>query len=108
MEVGSPDFHKILGSALGYPPKAVKFFAESWGNNELAQLKVGMYYLGIGCSGNVEDLTENCLWLWKQYQIKEKMKVRLDSNLIDVDYMDIEKLEHLKTQYTQKLKQADY
>jgi hypothetical protein len=104
VEPGSKEFHKVLGSALGYPPKAVQFFAESWVDESLDQLKVGMYYLGIGCSGSIEDLTENCLWLWNQYQIEEGIKVRLGTNFTEVDYMDLEKLEHLKIQYTQKLK----
>ena len=103
-KTGSPEFYKVWGCALGYPPKTIQFFAESWVDEKLDQLKVGMYYLGIGCSGSIEDLTENCLWLWNQYQIEVGIKVRLDTSFTEVDYMDLEKLEHLKIQYTQKLK----
>lgn len=95
----SPEFHKILGLALGYPPKAVEFFARLQMKDEEAKKlqpkRVGMHYMGIPCNGNVDDLVENCLWLWDTYTVPEvpdTLKVRIETTFYDVQYKDIDTL----------------
>lgn len=102
----SPEFHKILGLALGYPPKAVEFHSKLWSENEEAKQlelrKVGMHYYGITCNGNVDDLIENCLWLWDTYNFpdgpKDTLEVRIHTNFYPVEYKDVDTLKKLQEQ----------
>lgn len=101
MEHTSPEFHRILGLTLGYPPKAVDFFVKreeckKQGKfNELQRLKskvVGLHYAGISCNGNYEDLISNARWLWDTYKQEEQLKVRVDSSYVFVEYRNDKKL----------------
>lgn len=98
--VPSPDFHRILGMALGYPPKAVDFFVKCEQDRSMENLKIGMHYQGISCSGNVYDLIENCNWLWEKYTFdrcsKEPLEVRIGYNMHKVEKGDIQRLRELQ------------
>jgi hypothetical protein len=103
----SPDFHRLLGHTLGFPPKAVEYFAQTKMGTVEAELlnkrKVGMYYLGIGCSGDIYDLVENVHWLWDTYQINKEMEVRLGCSMITIPFGKTEMLERIKEEHEQKL-----
>lgn len=105
--VQSPDFHRLLGYALGYPPKAVEYFAktkeETTDGKMLKARKVGMYYLGIGCSGDILDLVENCNWLWDTYGIDSEMEIRIDSDFISVPYGDLEAVQQIRDETLHRL-----
>lgn len=98
--VPSPDFHRILGLALGYPPKAVEFYVQCERDPSLRKFKVGMHYQGVPCNGSVYDLVENCNWLWEKYTFdgcsKEPLEVRIGYNMHKVEKGDIHRLRELQ------------
>lgn len=80
-----PLYHIILGKALGYPPKAVNFYAQYYGwqlkDREEAKRyffthKVGFRYMGIMCEGHIDDLEENADWLWERYPSDKPMVIK--------------------------------
>lgn len=99
VKVRSNKFHQILGETLGYPPKAVDFYVQCLDKKELEQLKVGMHYMGIHCSGSAGDLVENTLWLWDTYSrsdVHSLLEVRIDSSFYSVNCKDVERLKELQ------------
>ncbi|WP_124727910.1 tetratricopeptide repeat protein [Staphylospora marina] len=72
----SPEYIRILGLTLGFPPKAVDFHVRSlsrdpahpqeatkWYNLH----KVRANYAGNMFAENIDDLVENTEWLWNRY-----------------------------------------
>ncbi|MBA4542904.1 hypothetical protein H1164_08315 [Thermoactinomyces daqus] len=104
-EANSPEFHRLLGITLGYPPLAVEFFVQAKLNPELEKRKVGMYHLGIGCSGDILDLIDNCRWLWDTYKLPEKIDIRLGTEFVSIPYGQMEELERIKTEYLKTIPQ---
>ncbi|TCW40838.1 hypothetical protein EDC32_101487 [Laceyella sacchari] len=106
----SPEFHRLLGVTLGYPPLAAQFFAECHRLEEekhideyerLFKQKVSFYYSGIRCNGHVNDLVENSVWLWERYYIEdEPFKVgMIEDNIVrlyEVKPYDFDELERVK------------
>jgi hypothetical protein len=69
----SPEFCRVLGLALGFPPKAVEFYVDYYRwqihdrKNALTYFfshKVGYRYIGIMFEGHIDDLFENAGWMW--------------------------------------------
>lgn len=86
-------FHKALGLALGFPPKAVDFYCrclqlEEEGKPEPP--RVGIHYCGLNFSSDPADLTENITWLWERYQYKDILHVRIDTEMIPVEFGDLQ------------------
>lgn len=99
VKVDSYEFHRILGYALGYPPKAVDFFVRCLQEPGLEHYKVGMHYMGVSCNGSIDDLVENCHWLWDTYtipDIRKLLEVRIGYNFYSVDYKDVDRLRELQ------------
>lgn len=80
-----PVYHKILGLTLGFPPKAVDFYANYYGwqlkDREEAKRyffthKVGFRYMGIMCEGHIDDIKENAAWLWERYPSDKPMVIK--------------------------------
>lgn len=95
LSLESPAYHKMLGLTLGFPPKAVEFYAQYYemqlqdrpaANHYLFTHKVGYRYAGIMCQGHIDDLVENAEWLWNRYNINDEMVIKViqkpDSELI--------------------------
>ncbi|MGA8943250.1 MAG: hypothetical protein WB502_11095 [Thermoactinomyces sp.] len=110
----SPEFHEILGIALGFPPLAVKHFVKC---NRLEKVekrldefekqlsyKVSFIYSGIRCGGHVDDLVENSVWLWEKYYIKdEPFKVGFLIGSV-VKYFDIKPYDFAELEKVKQLK----
>ncbi|MCH5584212.1 hypothetical protein MK805_04420 [Shimazuella sp. AN120528] len=94
--VRSPEFHEILGNALGYPPKAVRFYGQAQRDTSLKKKKVGLHYASISCSSSIDDIVENAFWLWNTYFFEDSqqksLKVRIDTKMHKVSYRDKETL----------------
>ncbi|WP_198054009.1 hypothetical protein [Thermoactinomyces sp. CICC 23799] len=88
---------RILGTILGFPPKAVDFYVrmmeeERKGNIEeyhrLRGQKIGLIYCGCSFATDIEDLEINALWLLDKYPYEEAkedgMYIRLDGERIRV------------------------
>jgi hypothetical protein len=73
----SPEFHKLLGITLGFPPKAVDFYvSELMSPDDYRHDRVGLDYCGISCIGGLDDLLENTAFLWDQIKNpKEEMEI---------------------------------
>lgn len=99
----SPEFHYLLGKTLGYPPKAVQFYKQALLTKKLDQYRVGIYYLGISCSSNIDDLMENCAWLWDTYPFPVGMEIRVDTSFITVKYRDWHILRQIQADVKRKL-----
>lgn len=63
----SPEFNRIMGTILGYPPKAVDYYVDRMRNEKLTDDSIGLYFCGVECVSGIEDLAENVEWLWKKY-----------------------------------------
>ncbi|WP_028778665.1 hypothetical protein [Shimazuella kribbensis] len=63
----SPEFHKLLGITLGFPPKASQFYSETVQDESLSWKKIGFEYCGICCVGALEDIKENVEWFWQPH-----------------------------------------
>lgn len=67
LDHNSPEFHRILGETLGYPPLAVNFYVKHLQNLVDWNRKVGFEYNGINFVGSFDTLIECTQWLWKHY-----------------------------------------
>jgi hypothetical protein len=65
LEPGTPEHHRVLGEALGYPPLATKFFAESWTNQALWKDSARYDYCGFYFGGRFSDAIPIAEWLWE-------------------------------------------
>ncbi|SHF33925.1 hypothetical protein SAMN05444392_11612 [Seinonella peptonophila] len=72
----SPEFRKLVGLEIGYPPKAVDFYVKyselekqegSYEINQLESHRVSIRYAGIRCVCHLDDLIECFEWLWEKY-----------------------------------------
>ncbi|KYQ87588.1 hypothetical protein L2649_02540 [Thermoactinomyces vulgaris] len=88
---------RILGTILGFPPKAVDFYVrmmeeERKGNIEeyrrMRGRKIGLIYCGCSFVTDIEDFEINALWLLDKYPYEEAkedgMYIRLDGERIRV------------------------
>lgn len=69
LEPGTPEHHRILGEALGYPPLAAKFFAESWVDRSLWEKSATFKYCGYQFNGHIDDVIPIAEWLWSNVPI---------------------------------------
>lgn len=74
------EIDRVLGTALGFPPKAVDFYVRMQtekrnGNLEAYQQmknrKIGMIYCGCCFGSDINDFQENALWLLEKYSYEE-------------------------------------
>jgi len=81
----SPEYQRVLGQTLGFPPKAAHFYARyyEWQLRNRSEAlgyffthKVGYRYAGIMCEGHIDDLVENAEWLWDQYYVENTMTIK--------------------------------
>ena len=100
----SPEFHELLGVTLGYPPLAAKYYAqcirlEQEGRNQerekLDQFRVSIHYAGIRCTGHINDLTENAIWLWNRYEDNEDLKIGIGTKFYPVPRDNLKELDRL-------------
>jgi hypothetical protein len=96
VSIRSPEFHEILGHALGNPPKAVHFMDKLRGIKVFYKKKVGIHYDSISCSSSIDDFVDNAFWLWNTYSFqdatKEPLRIRIDTKMHEVSYKDRETL----------------
>lgn len=86
LSLDSPTYHKVLGLTLGFPPKAVEFYANyyEWQLRDRTSAvhhyfthKVGYRYAGVMCEGHIDDLVENAEWLWNRYGLAQDMMIKV-------------------------------
>lgn len=93
------DLDRVLGNILGFPPKAVDFYArmmkEKRNGNENAyqqmkKRKIGMIYCGCSFASDVRDLKVNVKWLLEKYPYEEAKEegifVRVDGERLKVPF----------------------
>ena len=106
---------RILGTILGFPPKAVDFYVRMMeekrqGNLEeykrMRDRKIGLIYCGCSFSSNIEDFEINALWLLDKYPYEEAKKdgmyIRLDGERIQVPIESYHQLEEFHEYIRQK------
>ncbi|MBH8600896.1 hypothetical protein I8U21_05840 [Thermoactinomyces sp. CICC 23799] len=99
----SEAFHRMLGLALGFPPRSVDFYVKrisgELNREQFYEQKVGLYHAGVWCAGHKRDIIENMNWLWKQYPYYDQSRVATyynnDRQVYPVEYGDDEALHHL-------------
>jgi hypothetical protein len=99
----SAEFHRLLGLALGFPPRAVDFYVKSisgeLNREQFYEQKVGLYHAGVWCAGHKRDLVENMGWLWERYPYHDQSRVATyhnnDRQAYPVQYGDYETLHRL-------------
>lgn len=83
-EKNSPEYHRIIGETLGYPPQAINFFVQCMENKELEKKRAYFNYAGINFTANVEQALEITYWLWKN--------IRIPMDKVKIEYMGIKYL----------------
>ena len=107
----SPEFHKIFGLTLGFPPNAVDFYVKkiTAKEDERLQLKrqqIGLRFCGISCAANINDLIEDALWLWDRYPypeaIREGLSIRVHNERVSVPYKNFTRLRYIHMQILER------
>lgn len=96
----SPEFHRLLGLTLGFPPKAVDFYvSELMSPNNYREDRVGLDYCGISCISGLDDLLENAYFLWnrnknqnEELEIWHKSTPESKSKTYEIRYQDYDQL----------------
>jgi hypothetical protein len=91
----SPQFHQLLGNALGYPPLATQFYASCQEKEQLYDYSLGILYAGIRCISHVEEVESNCIWLWDRYTDDIDLRIQINGNHYPVKQHDTEELENI-------------
>lgn len=77
LQEDSPEAYALIGTTLGYPPKAVSFYKkhlerfkvdENQEREHYQQIRVGINYAGIQFAGHIKNLEDNITWLWGTYK----------------------------------------
>lgn len=97
----SPEYHRLLGFTLGYPPKAVEQFyikeklkasndprGKAW-----QEMSVSLYYCGCSVQSHIDFVIEHTNWLWNTYRFEELLYIGVVDNgngwiNLPVGYMD--------------------
>lgn len=67
----SSEFIYHLGVALGYAPKAVEYYVDTYVRQiKSTSIKIGYDYDGIQFTSCADNLLEDVIWLWDQYTMK--------------------------------------
>ncbi|MBS7531881.1 hypothetical protein IC619_015515 [Hazenella sp. IB182353] len=79
----SPKFHYKLGLALGFPPKACKFYSATFDEDKSDNPeRVSIHFCGISFVSHITDIKDNIQWMWDNIQIPsqyiEKTRVCYD------------------------------
>lgn len=94
----SPSYHKKVGLALGFPPKAVDFFVSTLKDKSLDSQKIGLSYCGFYFVSSISTLIDDVLYLWENVKVSDGCKETTDIDYNDVhfsiDFNDYEKLNH--------------
>lgn len=64
LDFHSPEYKEILGIALGYPPIACSFYADTMRNKSLEKCGAVFDYCGRHFGGHVDDAQVISEWLW--------------------------------------------
>jgi hypothetical protein len=102
----NPDYIRIFGNILGYPPKATEFFADYQAKRKVdveaasayfQSVRVNMLYCGVQFMSHVKDVEENAFWLWERYRHNSPMRFKLlqsvgDPTQIVIPFRDYDEL----------------
>ncbi|KPC71034.1 hypothetical protein ADL26_15780 [Thermoactinomyces vulgaris] len=61
----SPAYHREVGLALGFPPRAVEYYVSVMHHEGVDECKVYLEYCGIGFVTSLDYMQEDILWLWQ-------------------------------------------
>jgi hypothetical protein len=103
IDLNSPEYHKMLGLLLGYPPKAVDFYVRKCTDRSLSEVSIGLGYSGVRCVSDVRELIENTIWLWDTYQLDEEMRLMVEGEFIYVSYRQMEELKKVQAAILQHI-----
>jgi hypothetical protein len=81
VEQNSPEYHRIIGECLGYPPQAVNFFVKCMTKPELREKRGHFHYAGMNFAANVEQILDIAYWLWKN--------IRIPMSPVKIEYLGV-------------------
>lgn len=86
----SPEFNQIMGTILGYPPKAVEYFSNR--ENRDNTKHIGLYFCGVQCASSLDHLVEDVQWLWETYPYPDRdvLSVRYQNEYMEFPFGDIQ------------------
>lgn len=84
------EYHRLLGTILGFPPKAVDFFS-SGEHEKQPHKKVFLQFCGVQCVASIDNLVEDVEWLWEKYPYPESdiLIAKYKYDYVDFTYGDI-------------------
>ncbi|MFC7442216.1 hypothetical protein [Laceyella putida] len=68
----SPCYHREVGLALGFPPKAVEYYVTTMHHESVDEQKVYLEYCGIGFVTSIDYMMEDIQWLWQHVPTRSK------------------------------------
>lgn len=108
LDHNEPEFHRILGESLGFPPLAVDFFCRELKGLTDPKNRIGIEYNGINFIGSIDTLMDCVEWLWDRYPQQYFRERDLELiygrplNVFRVDYKNKDKLESAYSQIVKK------
>jgi hypothetical protein len=81
VEQNSPEYHRIIGECLSYPPQAVNFFVKCMTKPELREKRGHFHYAGMNFAANVEQILDIAYWLWKN--------IRIPMSPVKIEYLGV-------------------
>jgi hypothetical protein len=97
VEKWSPDYDRIIGTVLGYPPKAVEFYS-SGRSKKYPEKVIYYHFCGVECVGSVDDMVDDIQWLWNTYPYPDADVLCIEYNrqYIEFEYGEIEKVKEVQ------------
>jgi hypothetical protein len=77
IELGSDRYYFVLGEALGFPPIAVKFFADFVKDRTLEKYGAVFNYAGRNFAGHIADTFSIADWLWNHVENYPPSKIKI-------------------------------
>jgi hypothetical protein len=69
LDFDEPEFKKVLGEALGYPPVAAQYYADWMQDRSVEKYHVDVQYAGRRFAGHIDDAESIAQWLWSNVPI---------------------------------------
>lgn len=90
----SPEFDRIIGTILGFPPKAVEFYS-SRESQRHPEKRIYLRFCGVECVGSVDDMVDDVKWLWDTYPYPDAdvLCIEYEKEYIEFEFGDLKSIE---------------
>lgn len=95
----SEEYHRLLGTILGYPPNAIDFYS-SGGFKREPHKRIVLRFCGVECVASVDDLVEDVQWLWEKYPYPDAdiVTIQYRYEYVELPYGDVKHVKKIQQQ----------